>query len=123
MSSNNDDNVNGNENDEDNDKDDGDDDGDDNDDDAERTICSSSSGGCGVGALGGSSSCFSRAGTAFAARRVSVSRSLLRTWELLAVEVSRHLGNLVAVEEEEVMVTELGGEVEVDLEERKTLMC
>ena len=40
-----------------------------------------------------------------------------------AVEVSRHLGNLVAVEEEEVMVTELGGEVEVDLEERKTLMC
>ena len=64
-----------------------------------------------------------RAGTAFAARRVSVSRSLLRTWELLAVEVSRHLGNLVAVEEEEVMVTELGGEVEVDKEERKTLMC
>ena len=57
MSSNNDDNVNCNENDEDNDKDDGDDDGDDNDDDAERTICSSSSGGCGVGALGGSS-CF-----------------------------------------------------------------
>ena len=95
MSSNNDDNVNGNENDEDNDKDDGDDDGDDNDDDdAERTICSSSSGGCGVGALGGSSSCFLRAGTAFAARRVSVSRSLLRTWELLAVEVSHHLGNL-----------------------------
>ena len=42
---------------------------------------------------------------------------------MLAVEVSRHLGNLVAVEEEEVMVTELGGEVEVDLEERKTLMC
>ena len=40
-----------------------------------------------------------------------------------AVEVSRHLGNLVVVEEEEVMVTELGGEVEVDLEERKTLMC
>ena len=56
MSSSNDDNVNGNENDEDNDKDDGDDGGDDNDDDAERTICSSSSGGCGVGALGGSSS-------------------------------------------------------------------
>ena len=40
-----------------------------------------------------------------------------------AVEVSRQLGNLVVVEEEEVMVTELGGEVEVDLEERKTLMC
>ena len=56
-------------------------------------------------------------------RCLSVSRSLLRTWELLAVEVSRHLGNLVAVEEEEVMVTELGGEVEVDKEERKTLMC
>ena len=121
MSSNNDDNVNGNENDEDNDKDDGDDDGDDNDDDAERTICSSSSGGCGVGALGGSSSCFSRAGTAFAAlplRQPIASQDLGR-----AVEVSRHLGNLVAVEEEEVMVTELGGEVEVDLEERKTLMC
>ena len=56
-------------------------------------------------------------------RCLSVSRSLLRTWELLAVEVSRHLGNLVAVEEDEVMVTELGGEVEVDQEERKTLMC
>ena len=56
-------------------------------------------------------------------RCLSVSRSLLRTWELLAVEVSRHLGNLVAVEEDEVMVTELGGEVEVDKEERKTLMC
>ena len=56
-------------------------------------------------------------------RCLSVSRSLLRTWELLAVEVSRHLGNLVVVEEEEVMVTELGGEVEVDKEERKTLMC
>ena len=40
-----------------------------------------------------------------------------------AVEVSRHLGKLVVVEEEEVMVTELGGEVEVDLEERRTLMC
>ena len=56
-------------------------------------------------------------------RCLSVSRSLLRTWELLAVEVSRHLGNLVAVEEDEVMVTELDGEVEVDLEERKTPMC
>ena len=56
-------------------------------------------------------------------RCLSVSRSLLRTWELLAVEVSRHLGNLVAVEEDEVMVTELDGEVEVDKEERKTLMC
>ena len=125
MSSNNDVNVNGTENDEGNDRDDDDCENDDNDDDDDerRTICSSSSGGCGVGALGGSSSCFLRAGTAFAARRVSVSRSLLRTWELLAVEVSRHLGNLVAVEEEEVMVTELGGEVEVDLEERKTLMC
>ena len=123
MSSNNDVNVNGTENDEGNDRDDDDCDNDDNDDDERRTICSSSSGGCGVGALGGSSSCFSRAGTAFAARRVSVSRSLLRTWELLAVEVSRHLGNLVAVEEDEVMVTELGGEVEVDKEERKTLMC
>ena len=122
MSSNNDVNVNGTENDEGNDRDDDDCDNDDNDDDERRTICSSSSGGCGVGALGGSS-CFSRAGTAFAARRVSVSRSLLRTWELLAVEVSRHLGNLVAVEEEEVMVTELGGEVEVDKEERKTPMC
>ena len=94
MSSNNDVNVNGTENDEGNDRDDDDCDNDDNDDDERRTICSSSSGGCGVGALGGSSSCFSRAGTAFAARRVSVSRSLLRTWELLAVEVSRHLGNL-----------------------------
>ena len=125
MSSNNVVNLNGTENDEGNDRDDDDCDNDDNDndDDERRTICSSSSGGCGVGALGGSSSCFSRAGTAFAARRVSVSRSLLRTWELLAVEVSRHLGNLVAVEEEEVMVTELGGEVEVDKEERKTLMC
>ena len=40
-----------------------------------------------------------------------------------AVEVSRHLGKLVVVEEEEVMVTELGGEVEVDQEERETLMC
>ena len=66
MSSNNDDNVNGNENDEDNDEDNDKDDGEDNDDDAERTICSSSTGGCGVGALGGSS-CFLRAGTAFAA--------------------------------------------------------
>ena len=97
MSSNNDVNVNGTENDEGNDRDDDDCDNDDNDDDDDerRTICSSSSGGCGVGALGGSSSsCFSRAGTAFAARRVSVSRSLLRTWELLAVEVSRHLGKL-----------------------------
>ena len=56
-------------------------------------------------------------------RCLSVSRSLLRTWELLAVEVSRHLGNLVAVEEDEVMVTELDGEVEVDKEERKTPMC
>ena len=62
-----------------------------------------------------------RAGTAFAAlplRQPIASQDLGR-----AVEVSRHLGNLVAVEEEEVMVTELGGEVEVDLEERKTLMC
>ena len=68
MSSNNDDNVNGTENDEDNDNDDDDDDNDDNDDDdaERRTICSSSTGGCGVGALGGSS-CFLRAGTAFAA--------------------------------------------------------
>ena len=59
MSSNNDDNVNGTENDEDNDNDDDDDDNDDNDDDdaERRTICSSSTGGCGVGALGGSS-CF-----------------------------------------------------------------
>ena len=62
-----------------------------------------------------------RAGTAFAAlplRQPIASQDLGR-----AVEVSRHLGNLVVVEEEEVMVTELGGEVEVDLEERKTLMC
>ena len=71
MSSNNDVNVNGTENDEGNDRDDDDGDNDDNDDDDDdderRTICSSSNGGCGVGALGGSSSCFSRAGTAFAA--------------------------------------------------------
>ena len=92
MSSNNDDNVNGNENDEDNDEDNDKDDGDDNDDDAERTICSSSSRGCGVGALGGSS-CFFGQGR-LSRRCLSVSRSLLRTWELLAVEVSRHLGNL-----------------------------
>ena len=96
MSSNNDDNVNGTENDEDNDNDndDDDDDNDDNDDDdaERRTICSSSTGGCGVGALGGSS-CFFGQGR-LSRRCLSVSRSLLRTWELLAVEVSRHLGNL-----------------------------